>query len=81
MVPQFLMEKVPAMLGCDAVMFSPSSVSLEENNTHSDMKKNNRRSLGGKKLMLDQKRMFVGSEVKHMSMITILKHTVMETLS
>lgn len=46
-VPQFLMEKVPAMLGCDAGMFSPSSVSLEENNTHSDMKKNNRRSLGG----------------------------------
>ncbi|XP_056624393.1 rho GTPase-activating protein 11A isoform X2 [Triplophysa dalaica] len=45
-VPQFLMEKVPAMLGCDAGMFSPSSVSLEENNTHSDMKKNNRRSLG-----------------------------------
>ncbi|XP_057199277.1 rho GTPase-activating protein 11A isoform X2 [Triplophysa rosa] len=45
-VPQLLMEKVPAMLGCDAGMFSPSSVSLEENNTHSDVKKNSRRSLG-----------------------------------
>lgn len=47
-VPQFLMEKVPAMLGCDAGVFSPSSVSLEESNTHSDLKKSNRRSLGGK---------------------------------
>ncbi|XP_067223119.1 rho GTPase-activating protein 11A isoform X2 [Chanodichthys erythropterus] len=45
-VPQFLMEKVPAMLGCDVAVFSPSSVSLEENNTHSDLKKSNRRSLG-----------------------------------
>uniref|UniRef100_A0A8C1ZE03 Rho GTPase activating protein 11A n=1 Tax=Cyprinus carpio TaxID=7962 RepID=A0A8C1ZE03_CYPCA len=45
-VPQFLMEKVPAMLGCDAGVFSPSSVSLEESNAHSDLKKSNRRSLG-----------------------------------
>ncbi|KAK2879230.1 hypothetical protein Q8A67_020021 [Cirrhinus molitorella] len=45
-VPQFLMEKVPAMLGCDAGVFSPSSLSLEENNAHSDLKKSNRRSLG-----------------------------------
>ncbi|XP_043088412.1 rho GTPase-activating protein 11A isoform X2 [Puntigrus tetrazona] len=44
-VPQFLMEKVPAMLGCDPV-FSPSSLSLEESNAHSDLKKSNRRSLG-----------------------------------
>ncbi|XP_051578782.1 rho GTPase-activating protein 11A-like isoform X2 [Myxocyprinus asiaticus] len=45
-VPQFLMEKVPAMLGCDFGIFSPSTVSLEESSTHSDMKKSNRRSLG-----------------------------------
>ncbi|XP_067310938.1 rho GTPase-activating protein 11A isoform X2 [Pseudorasbora parva] len=46
-VPQFLMEKVPAMLGCDAgVVFSPASVSLEDSNAHSDLKKSNRRSLG-----------------------------------
>ncbi|XP_050988557.1 rho GTPase-activating protein 11A isoform X2 [Labeo rohita] len=45
-VPQFLMEKVPAMLGCDAGVFSPSSLSLEDSNAHSDLKKNNRRSLG-----------------------------------
>ncbi|XP_039525322.1 rho GTPase-activating protein 11A isoform X2 [Pimephales promelas] len=45
-VPQFLMEKVPAMLGCDAAVFSPASVSLEESNAHSDLKKSNRRSLG-----------------------------------
>ncbi|XP_073683307.1 rho GTPase-activating protein 11A [Garra rufa] len=45
-VPQFLMEKVPAMLGCDAAVFSPSCLSLEENNAHSDLKKSNRRSLG-----------------------------------
>ncbi|XP_077052972.1 rho GTPase-activating protein 11A-like isoform X2 [Siphateles boraxobius] len=45
-VPQFLMEKVPAMLGCDAGVFSPASVSLEESNAHSDLKKSNRRSLG-----------------------------------
>uniref|UniRef100_A0A8C1SSD9 Rho GTPase activating protein 11A n=1 Tax=Cyprinus carpio TaxID=7962 RepID=A0A8C1SSD9_CYPCA len=45
-VPQFLMEKVPVMLGCDAGVFSPSSVSLEESNAHSDLKKSNRRSLG-----------------------------------
>ncbi|XP_056332717.1 rho GTPase-activating protein 11A isoform X2 [Danio aesculapii] len=45
-VPQFLMEKVPAMLGCDAGVFSPSVVSLEDNNAHFDLKKNNRRSLG-----------------------------------
>ncbi|XP_065131150.1 rho GTPase-activating protein 11A isoform X2 [Paramisgurnus dabryanus] len=45
-VPQFLMEKVPAMLGCDPGMFSPFSVSLEDNNSHLDVKKSNRRSLG-----------------------------------
>ncbi|KAK7153485.1 hypothetical protein R3I93_011411 [Phoxinus phoxinus] len=45
-VPQFLMEKVPAMLGCDAGVFSPASVSLEESNALSDLKKSNRRSLG-----------------------------------
>ncbi|XP_016111456.1 rho GTPase-activating protein 11A-like [Sinocyclocheilus grahami] len=45
-VPPFLMEKVPAMLGCDAGVFSPSSVSLEESDAHSDLKKSNRRSLG-----------------------------------
>ncbi|XP_016414718.1 rho GTPase-activating protein 11A [Sinocyclocheilus rhinocerous] len=45
-VPQFLLEKVPAMLGCDAGAFSPSSLSLEESNAHSDLKKSNRRSLG-----------------------------------
>ncbi|TRY83573.1 hypothetical protein DNTS_016278 [Danionella cerebrum] len=45
-VPQFLMEKVPAMLGCDAGVFSPSSLSLEDGNAHSDPKKSNRRSLG-----------------------------------
>ncbi|KAF4101820.1 hypothetical protein G5714_016620 [Onychostoma macrolepis] len=45
-VPQFLMEKVPAMLGCDAGVFSPSSLSLEESSTNSDLKKSNRRSLG-----------------------------------
>ncbi|XP_052001421.1 rho GTPase-activating protein 11A-like isoform X2 [Xyrauchen texanus] len=45
-VPQFLMEKVPAMLGCDFGIFSPSTVSLEESKTHSDMKKSNMRSLG-----------------------------------
>ncbi|XP_055028694.2 rho GTPase-activating protein 11A isoform X1 [Misgurnus anguillicaudatus] len=45
-VPQFLMEKVPAMLGCDPGMFSPFSVPVEENNSHLDVKKSNRRSLG-----------------------------------
>ncbi|XP_016339939.1 rho GTPase-activating protein 11A-like isoform X2 [Sinocyclocheilus anshuiensis] len=45
-VPQFLLEKVPAMLGCDPGAFSPSSLSLEESNAHSDLKKSNRRSLG-----------------------------------
>ncbi|XP_052386495.1 rho GTPase-activating protein 11A isoform X1 [Carassius gibelio] len=45
-VPRFLMEKVPVMLGCDAGVFSPSSVSLEDSNAHSDLKKSNRRSLG-----------------------------------
>ncbi|XP_059375752.1 rho GTPase-activating protein 11A-like [Carassius carassius] len=45
-VPRFLMEKVPVMLGCDAGVFSPSSVSLEESNAHSELKKSNRRSLG-----------------------------------
>ncbi|XP_059411487.1 rho GTPase-activating protein 11A-like isoform X2 [Carassius carassius] len=45
-VPRFLMEKVPVMLGCDAGVFSPSSVSLEESIAHSELKKSNRRSLG-----------------------------------
>ncbi len=47
-VPPFLMEKVPVMLGCDSGVFSPSSSSLEESSTNSDLKKSNRRSLGGK---------------------------------
>lgn len=45
-VPQFLMEKVPAMLGCDAAVFSPSAVSPEDSNAQFDLKKSNRRSLG-----------------------------------
>lgn len=44
-VPEFLIASVPAMLGCEAGVFSPSDA-VEEGNTPSGTKKC-RRSLGG----------------------------------
>ncbi|KAM4723476.1 rho GTPase-activating protein 11A [Anableps anableps] len=45
-LPQFLQEKVPAMMGCDPGAPSPSQEELEEANLNSGMKKKNRRSFG-----------------------------------
>ena len=44
-VPGFLMEKVPAMLGCE--LLSPSLEEPEELDSNSGMKRRRRRSLGG----------------------------------
>lgn len=47
-LPQFLQEKVPAMMGCEAGVLSPSHDELEELDLNSGMKKRRRRSFGGK---------------------------------
>lgn len=51
-VPEFLMAKVPGMLGCETGVFSPSDA-VEEGSTPSGGKRG-RRSLGGKSL-IDQR--------------------------
>lgn len=50
-VPEFLMAKVPAMLGCESGVFSPSDAT-EERSTPSGVKRC-RRSLGGKSMMCE----------------------------
>uniref|UniRef100_A0A3Q2PKB1 Rho GTPase activating protein 11A n=1 Tax=Fundulus heteroclitus TaxID=8078 RepID=A0A3Q2PKB1_FUNHE len=45
-LPQFLQEKVPAMMGCEPGAPSPSQDDLEEADLNSGMKKKNRRSFG-----------------------------------
>lgn len=47
-LPQFLQEKVPAMMGCEAGVRSPSHHELEELDLNSGTKKRHRRSFGGK---------------------------------
>ncbi|XP_029316994.1 rho GTPase-activating protein 11A [Cottoperca gobio] len=45
-LPQFLLEKVPAMMGCEAGVLSPTYDRLEELDINSGMKKRHRRSFG-----------------------------------
>lgn len=45
-LPQFLQEKVPAMMGCEAGALSPSHDGLEELDLNSGMKRRQRRSFG-----------------------------------
>lgn len=47
-VPQFLQEKVPAMLGGEAGLFSPPLDLKEEHSSSLGMRRSHRRSLGGK---------------------------------
>ncbi|XP_036398894.1 rho GTPase-activating protein 11A [Megalops cyprinoides] len=45
-VPQFIVEKVPAMLGCEAGLASPFLEGVEEGEADSAVKKRHRRSVG-----------------------------------
>uniref|UniRef100_A0A4W5NCB3 Rho GTPase activating protein 11A n=1 Tax=Hucho hucho TaxID=62062 RepID=A0A4W5NCB3_9TELE len=45
-VPPFIMEKIPAMLGCEADVLSPTTERLEDLDTNSGAKRRCRRSLG-----------------------------------
>ncbi|XP_028251139.1 rho GTPase-activating protein 11A isoform X5 [Parambassis ranga] len=45
-LPQFLQEKVPAMMGCEEGVFSPNHEDAEELALNSGMKKKHRRSFG-----------------------------------
>ncbi|CAB1335135.1 unnamed protein product [Coregonus sp. 'balchen'] len=45
-VPQYIMEKIPAMLGCEAGVLSPTLDGLDELDTNSGAKRRHRRSLG-----------------------------------
>uniref|UniRef100_A0A8C7R517 Rho-GAP domain-containing protein n=1 Tax=Oncorhynchus mykiss TaxID=8022 RepID=A0A8C7R517_ONCMY len=45
-VPQFIMEKIPAMLGCEADVLFPTLERLEDLDTNSGAKRRCRRSLG-----------------------------------
>ncbi|XP_042356888.1 rho GTPase-activating protein 11A [Plectropomus leopardus] len=45
-LPQFLQDKVPAMMGCEAGALSPTHEGLEELDLNSGMKKRQRRSFG-----------------------------------
>lgn len=48
MLPKFLQDKVPAMMGCEAGVLSPAHDEQEEPELNSGMKRKSRRSLGGK---------------------------------
>lgn len=48
MLPHFLQDKVPAMLGCESGVLSPNLGELEEQDLSSGVKKRSRRSFGGK---------------------------------
>lgn len=45
-LPKFLQDKVPAMMGCEAGVLSPAHDELEEPELNSGMKRKSRRSLG-----------------------------------
>nr|XP_046269329.1 rho GTPase-activating protein 11A isoform X2 [Scatophagus argus] len=45
-LPQFLQDKVPAMMGCEAGVLSPTHDELEELDLNTGMKKRHRRSFG-----------------------------------
>ncbi|XP_032356844.1 rho GTPase-activating protein 11A isoform X2 [Etheostoma spectabile] len=45
-LPQFLLEKVPAMMGCEAGVLSPTHDGLEELDINSGIRKRHRRSFG-----------------------------------
>ncbi|XP_041669209.1 rho GTPase-activating protein 11A isoform X1 [Cheilinus undulatus] len=45
-LPQFLQEKVPGIMGCDAAVMSPTHEGLEELDLNTGMKKRHRRSFG-----------------------------------
>ncbi|XP_070776805.1 rho GTPase-activating protein 11A [Enoplosus armatus] len=45
-LPQFLLEKVPAMMGCESGALSPTHDELEELDLNSGMKRRHRRSFG-----------------------------------
>nr|XP_020441905.1 rho GTPase-activating protein 11A isoform X2 [Monopterus albus] len=45
-LPQFLLEKVPAMMGCEAALLSPTNDEPEELHVNSGMKRKHRRSFG-----------------------------------
>lgn len=47
MVPQFILEKVPAMLGCEAGLGSPFLDPADDEDMDSGVKKRRRRSVGG----------------------------------
>lgn len=47
-LPHFLQDKVPAMMGCEAGVLSPTHDVPEELDLNSGIKKRNRRSFGGK---------------------------------
>lgn len=47
-LPPFLQEKVPAMMGCEAGVLSPTHDELEELDVNSGVKKRHRCSFGGK---------------------------------
>lgn len=47
-LPHFLQEKVPAMMGCETGVLSPTHDVPEELDLNSGIKKRNRRSFGGK---------------------------------
>lgn len=49
-LPQFLQEKVSAMMGCESGGLSPNHDEVEDLDLNSGMKKKRRRSFGGKAL-------------------------------
>ena len=47
-LPQFLLVKIPTMMGCEAGVLSPAHDEVEELDLNSGIKKKHRRSFGGK---------------------------------
>lgn len=47
-LPQSLQEKIPAMMGCEPGLLSPTNDDVEDADLNSGAKKRSRRSFGGK---------------------------------
>lgn len=67
-LPRFLQEKVPSMMGCEAGVLSPVHDEAEEPDLNSGMKRKSRRSLGGKATS-DLHSLLVGTTHKYLNRI------------
>lgn len=66
-LPQSLQEKVPAMMGCETGLLSPTHEEVEEVDLNSGIKKRSRRSFGGKIATEKNRLVFWGRNLNSLS--------------